>query len=59
MLWHKRFFSSISGSLRGCWSRHLIGEYDDYVVDVEMNDNAVILDLDTPEAVQAYLKADK
>ena len=59
VLWHKRFFSSISEVSGDVGARHLIGEYDDYVVDVEMNDNAVILDLDTPEAVQAYLKADK
>lgn len=59
VLWHKRFFSSISEVSGDVGARHLIGEYDDYVVDVEMNDNAVILDLDTPGAVQAYLKADK
>ncbi len=56
VLWPKRFFPAIAEVSGDVGARHLIGEFSDFVVDVEMEDNAVIVDLDTPEAVDAYLQ---
>jgi molybdenum cofactor cytidylyltransferase len=36
-------------------ARHLIGEHDDVVVEIEMEDDAALLDIDTPEALSALL----
>jgi molybdenum cofactor cytidylyltransferase len=37
-------------------ARHLIGEHDDEVVEIEMEDDAPLLDIDTPEALAALLE---
>jgi molybdenum cofactor cytidylyltransferase len=37
-------------------ARHLIGEHDDQVVEIEMEDDAPLLDIDTPEALAALLE---
>ena len=37
-------------------ARHLIGEHDDEVVEIEMEDDAALLDIDTPEALAALLE---
>ena len=34
-------------------AKHMIGEYSDAVCEVPMTDDAVIVDLDTPEALTA------
>jgi molybdenum cofactor cytidylyltransferase len=34
-------------------AKHMIGEYSDAVCEVPMTDDAVIIDLDTPEALTA------
>ena len=34
-------------------ARHLIGEYEDAVVEVEMDDAGVLLDVDSPQALAA------
>ena len=37
-------------------ARHLIGEHDDEVVEIEMEDDAALVDIDTPEALAALLE---
>jgi molybdenum cofactor cytidylyltransferase len=37
-------------------ARHLIGEHDDEVVEIEMEDDAALLDIDTPDALSALLE---
>jgi molybdenum cofactor cytidylyltransferase len=37
-------------------ARHLIGEHDEEVVEIEMEDDAPLLDIDTPEALAALLE---
>ena len=34
-------------------ARHLIGEYDDLVCDVEIGDGGVLVDIDTPQALHS------
>jgi molybdenum cofactor cytidylyltransferase len=37
-------------------ARHLIGEHEDQVVEIEMEDDAALLDIDTPDALSALRK---
>jgi molybdenum cofactor cytidylyltransferase len=54
VLWAKRFFAEM-GSLAGdVGARHLIGQYGELVAEVPMPDDAVLLDIDTPEALALY-----
>jgi molybdenum cofactor cytidylyltransferase len=54
VLWAKRFFPEM-GSLAGdVGARHLIGQYAELVAEVPMPDDAVLLDIDTPEALALF-----
>jgi len=54
VLWARRFFPEM-GSLAGdMGARHLIGQYAELVAEVPMPDDAVLLDIDTPEALAVY-----
>jgi molybdenum cofactor cytidylyltransferase len=57
VLWGRRFFAEMQAVAGDVGARHLIGEHADQVAEVEMDDAAVLLDVDTPEALAA-LKAD-
>jgi molybdenum cofactor cytidylyltransferase len=35
-------------------ARHLIGEHADLVSEIEMDDDAVLVDIDTPEALEGF-----
>ena len=35
-------------------AKHLIGEHAELVCEVEMDDDATLVDIDTPEALQAF-----
>ena len=51
VLWAKSFFPEM-GSLAGdVGARHLIGQYAELVVEVPMPDDSVLVDIDTPEAL--------
>jgi len=54
VLWAARFLNEMSNVTGDVGAKHLIGEYEEFVFDVEMDDGAVLLDLDTPEAMAAY-----
>jgi molybdenum cofactor cytidylyltransferase len=54
VLWAKRFFPEM-GSLAGdVGARHLIGQYAELVAEVPMPNDAVLLDIDTPEALALF-----
>lgn len=60
VLWHRRFITQITDVSGDVGARHLIGANEDMLVEVSMDDNAVLADLDTPEALaahKAFLKA--
>ena len=56
VLWAKRFIPAMMGIGGDVGARHLIGENAEAVCEVEMEGDAVLLDLDTPEALAAYRK---
>lgn len=53
VLWARQFFNEMS-QLRGdVGAKHLIGDYGDQVFEVEMKNNNVLVDVDTPEVLKA------
>ncbi|MBX6426247.1 MAG: molybdopterin-binding/glycosyltransferase family 2 protein [Variibacter sp.] len=53
VLWARRFFPDL-GALQGdVGARHLIGTYADAVVEVPVENRAVFIDVDTPDALAA------
>jgi molybdenum cofactor cytidylyltransferase len=53
VLWSKRFFPEMAGLAGDVGAKHLIGEHAELVAEVEMDDDAVLVDIDTPEALDA------
>lgn len=49
VLWAHRFFDEMRHLHGDVGARHLIGEYADVVAEIEMEDDGVLLDVDTPE----------
>jgi len=56
VLWAKRFFPEMQDIAGDVGARHLVGAYPELVAEVEMTGDGVLLDIDTPEALTAYLK---
>ncbi len=54
VLWAKQFFPEMASLAGDVGARHLIGQYGELVVEVPMPDDAVLLDIDTPEALTLY-----
>jgi molybdenum cofactor cytidylyltransferase len=55
VLWAKRFFPEMQDVAGDVGARHLIGAYPELVAEIEMAGEGVLLDIDTPEALAAYL----
>ncbi len=53
LLFARRFFAEVQAIRGDQGARQLLGEYPDEVAEVPMSDDAVLLDLDTPEALAA------
>jgi molybdenum cofactor cytidylyltransferase len=53
VLWASRFFPEMAQILGDVGARHLIGEHAELVAEVEMEDDAILVDIDTPEALSA------
>ena len=53
VLWAKHFFPEMSQIAGDVGARHLIGEHAELVAEVEMDDDAILVDIDTPEALAA------
>jgi molybdenum cofactor cytidylyltransferase len=53
VLWSKYFFGRLTAVAGDTGGRHLIGEHADAVCDVAMDDDAIFIDVDTPEALAA------
>ncbi len=58
VLWARRFFPEMAAISGDTGARHLVGEHADVVCEVEMSGegvrDAVLVDLDTPEALAAF-----
>ena len=50
VLWDSRYFQEMMEVQGDVGAKHIIGEYEDSVVEVEMDGMGVLTDLDTPEA---------
>ncbi len=53
VLWAKHFFPEMTQIAGDVGARHLIGEHAELVAEVEMDDDAIFVDIDTPEALAA------
>ncbi|MBT6119670.1 MAG: NTP transferase domain-containing protein, partial [Rhodospirillaceae bacterium] len=53
VLFAKRFFAEMAAVSGDVGARHLIGEHDDVVAEVEMAEDGVLLDVDSPDALSA------
>ncbi len=54
VLFGRRFFDAMAQVRGDVGARHLIGEFSDWVCEVPMGDSAVLVDLDTQDALQAW-----
>jgi molybdenum cofactor cytidylyltransferase len=53
VLWAQRYFAEMAEIAGDVGARHLIGEHADQVAEVTMPDDAALVDIDTPEALEA------
>jgi molybdenum cofactor cytidylyltransferase len=53
VLWSKRFFPEMAELAGDVGAKHLIVEHAELVAEVEMDDDAVLVDIDTPDALEA------
>ncbi|MEQ8817691.1 MAG: molybdopterin-binding/glycosyltransferase family 2 protein [Thalassobaculum sp.] len=53
VLFARRFFEEMGAVSGDVGARHIIGEHDEVVAEVEVEDEAVLLDVDTPAALAA------
>jgi molybdenum cofactor cytidylyltransferase len=59
VLWSKRFFPEMAEIAGDVGAKHLIGEHAELVAEVEMDDDAILVDIDTPEALEALRQKKK
>jgi len=57
VLWDRRFFVAMGELAGDVGAKHLIGEHADLVAEVAMTDDAVLTDIDTPEALATLRQA--
>ncbi len=58
VFWDRRFLDDMSALSGDVGAKHLIGEHDDSVVEIRMEDDAVLTDVDSPAALER-LAADR
>ena len=54
VLWSKQFFPEMAELAGDVGAKHLIGEHAELVAEVEMDDDSVLVDIDTPDALDAF-----
>lgn len=57
VLWARRFFAEMREVGGDVGSRHLLGDYAELVHEVEIGEQAVVLDIDSPEALARFNKS--
>jgi len=55
VLWDRRFFDDMASLGGDVGAKHLIGDNADLVCEVEMQDDAVLVDVDSPEALESLV----
>jgi molybdenum cofactor cytidylyltransferase len=53
MLWAQKFFPAMAALSGDIGARHLAAEHADVTAELEMGDDAVLRDFDTPETLEA------
>jgi molybdenum cofactor cytidylyltransferase len=53
VLFARRFFQEMAGIAGDVGARHLIGEHGELVAEIEMGDEGVLIDVDSPDALVA------
>jgi len=53
VLWSRRFFPELMALEGDVGARHLIGSYPEVVTEVQVEDSAAMVDIDTPDALRA------
>jgi len=53
-LWGSDYFAEIAALSGDVGARHLIGAHAEAVCEVALEDDSIFVDVDTPEALQAY-----
>lgn len=51
VLFARRFFEEMTNVSGDVGARHLIGKHEDVAVEIEIDDDSVLMDVDTPEAL--------
>ena len=59
VIFDRRFFAEMRDVAGDTGARHLIGEYGEMVVEVPFDDDAVLSDIDTKDALKSYLAGEK
>jgi molybdenum cofactor cytidylyltransferase len=54
VLWGSRFLPELANVTGDSGAKHLLGVYPEYLVEIEGEDDGVLTDLDTPEALAAW-----
>jgi molybdenum cofactor cytidylyltransferase len=54
VLWARRFFPEMMAIEGDTGAKHLIAQYGELVCEVEAEDDGPLIDIDTPEALEAY-----
>ena len=57
VLWGRPYFAEMQTIAGDVGARHLIGEHAAAVVEVEMDSDAALVDIDTPDAFAAFTEA--
>ena len=57
VLWARRFFPEMADLAGDVGAKHLIGEHAELIAEVAMPDDAILTDIDTPEALAALRQA--
>jgi len=52
VFWDRRFFEDMAALDGDVGAKHLIGDFEDVVVEVPMSDDAVLTDVDSPAALE-------
>src|SRR5438270_6407056 len=59
VLWARRFIPEMAELAGDVGAKHLIGEHAELVAEVEMDSDAILVDIDTPEALAALRERKK
>lgn len=57
VLWDRRYFDAMRTIEGDVGARHLIGDHADQVVEIDTGDDAPLLDIDTPDALEALRRS--